>query len=257
MGYCIRFFFHDHRCLSKAIFVIDILKSTSVASVLGVFAEGPVENLHFLLIWQSQEIDFCFANTTAKGFFLVKAVSDFSALIKQRTWRGKASYTERARGLKCSFRCLTELCKGHTAEIQGSLLRPDLHQQSSWIAHDLTQEESCCELCEEEAELSLKQVPRAGSESRRVRGSRVQLMVTSALLVPAQHSEQLAPVLSSALPLHSPQVFPQTLFRTRYLRWERSQTALRRRKVPTRLPGMRVQCNLPKCATNELKVKQH
>lgn len=57
----------------------------------------------------------------------MKAVSDFSALIKQRTWRGKASYTERARGLKCSFRCLTELCKGHTAEIQGSLLRPDLH----------------------------------------------------------------------------------------------------------------------------------
>lgn len=46
-------FLHDHRCLSKAIFVIDTLKSTSVASVLAVFAEGPVENFHFPLTWQS------------------------------------------------------------------------------------------------------------------------------------------------------------------------------------------------------------
>lgn len=54
---------------------------------------------------------FCFASTTAKGSFLVKALCDSSVLVKQRTWRGKTSYTDQARGFKCSCRGLTGLCK--------------------------------------------------------------------------------------------------------------------------------------------------
>lgn len=75
-----------------------------------------------------------------------------------------------------------------------------------------------------------------------MRGTRVQLMVTLTLLMPAQHNEQLAPILlSSALPLHSAEVLlSQSPFRTLFLRWEGSEAALRSRKVLTWLPGMRI-----------------
>lgn len=161
---------------------------------------------------------FCFANTTVKGSFFVKAVSDSSALIKQRTGRGKASYTEWAHGFQCSFRCLTE---------------PELRKEGShwWNSREFI--ETWFALAEQLdcAWLNLGRIllwavwgggraesepgPQSREWEQEGEGDPVQLVVTSAFLVPAQHSEQLAPVLlSSALPLHSPEGLSQTPFRT-------------------------------------------
>lgn len=73
---------------------------------------------------------FCFANTTAKSSFLVQAVCDSWALIKQRTWEVRLhTLSEHVVLSVHSDVWLSQSCvrNGHTGEIQGSLSRPDLH----------------------------------------------------------------------------------------------------------------------------------
>lgn len=169
----------------------------------------------------------------------MKAVSDSSARMKQSTWRGKASYTEWACGLKCSFRCLSQSCVS-----KGSNSR----EFETWFA--LAEQLDC-------AWLNLGRIllwtvwgggrtesePSPQSREWEQEGERDPCSADGDICPPCASTAQWAAgsiLLNSALPLHSLQVLSQTSFRTLCLRWEGSQAALRSRKVPTRLPGTRV-----------------
>lgn len=73
-------------------------------------------------------------------------MSNSLALIKQRTWR-QVSQHQLSEHLKLSVHSnvllsQSYISKGHTGEIPGSLLRPDLHL----IVYDLALEEFCSKL---------------------------------------------------------------------------------------------------------------